>query len=82
LNPFAGISFGLLVWAISYLGLLPALGLYPSPRKDTGRRTAIMVLAHIVWGAMLGTTVKLLQKSGDEASSMSGVGQISRLWQR
>jgi uncharacterized membrane protein YagU involved in acid resistance len=49
-----GLGFGLLVWAISYLGLLPAAGLFPPPHRETPRRTALMIAAHLVWGASLG----------------------------
>ena len=30
----SGIGFGLVVWCVSYLGLLPALGLFPPPQRS------------------------------------------------
>jgi uncharacterized membrane protein YagU involved in acid resistance len=49
-----GSLFGLLVWAGSYLSLLPATGLFPHAEKETSRRNGIMIVAHLVWGASLG----------------------------
>jgi uncharacterized membrane protein YagU involved in acid resistance len=49
-----GIAYGLGVWAASYLGLLPALGLLAPATEHPRGRTALMVAAHVVWGACLG----------------------------
>jgi putative membrane protein len=50
----AGAGFGLLVWAVSYLGLMPAFGLHPPATKEPARRNGLMIGAHLVWGATLG----------------------------
>jgi uncharacterized membrane protein YagU involved in acid resistance len=56
-----GIIFGLLVWSVSYLGLLPALGiLRPATRQPPGR-TALMIAAHVVWGAALGVLTDMIR---------------------
>jgi uncharacterized membrane protein YagU involved in acid resistance len=52
-----GMSFGVAVWLVSYMGWLPAVGLFGPATKDTGRRTALMIAAHLVWGASLGLLV-------------------------
>jgi hypothetical protein len=49
-----GVLYGLLIYAIGYLGYLPALGLYPPPDEDSPSRTAVMIGAHVVYGATLG----------------------------
>jgi uncharacterized membrane protein YagU involved in acid resistance len=49
-----GMGYGLLVWAGSYLGLLPALGLLSPATDHPARRNALMIAAHLVWGATLG----------------------------
>jgi putative membrane protein len=49
-----GAAFGLLVWAVSYLGLLPAMGIMEMPREQSVRRNVMMILAHIIWGVALG----------------------------
>ena len=58
----SGTAFGLLVWAGSYMGFLPAVGMYASPSGDANRRTAMMVAAHLIWGATLGLGVQALQR--------------------
>jgi uncharacterized membrane protein YagU involved in acid resistance len=49
----AGLLFGTLVWAVSYLGVMPAAGLYPWPSEDSNSRTAVMIAAHTVFGVTL-----------------------------
>lgn len=49
-----GVAFGLGVWAASYIGWIPALGLLPPPNRDNPRRAWTMVTAHVVYGAVLG----------------------------
>lgn len=48
-----GMIYGLAVWAVNYLGVMPALGLFPPPRRAGRRRTAVMIIAHLVYGATL-----------------------------
>lgn len=50
----AGVVWGLIVWAASYLGWLPAAGLHPAAHRDRPDRTATMVASHVVYGATLG----------------------------
>lgn len=59
----AGATFGLVVWTGSYCGLLPALGLYQPPQKDTVERTALMISAHLIWGSATGLLVHWLNPS-------------------
>jgi putative membrane protein len=49
-----GVGFGLAVWGGSYLGLLPATGLYRSAAREPAGRNSLMIAAHVVWGAVLG----------------------------
>ena len=55
-----GVAFGLGVWAISYQGLLPVAGLFPPAHQQPARRNALMIAAHIVWGAGLGLALRAL----------------------
>lgn len=48
-----GVTYGLGVWAGSYLGWLPAAGLYPPATEEPAPRNALMIAAHVVWGASL-----------------------------
>ena len=63
LSPFvrgarSGVALGLLVWGGSYLGLLPAVDLFPSATEKSARQNALMIVSHIVWGAALGTLLR------------------------
>lgn len=49
-----GMTFGFAVWAVSYFGYLPALGIRRSADADPPERNATMITAHLVWGAALG----------------------------
>jgi uncharacterized membrane protein YagU involved in acid resistance len=63
LPPLAGgIIYGLAVWAVSYLGYLPALDIRKPAHQDPPQRTAMMVAAHVVWGATLGLVYSRLQR--------------------
>lgn len=57
-----GVAFGSAVWAASYAGWVPALGIMPSPEDDRPGRPASMIVAHWVFGAALGVGVALLRK--------------------
>jgi len=47
--------YGALLWSVSYLGLMPALGLYPWPDEDAKPRLGVMIAAHGVYGLALAT---------------------------
>lgn len=51
-----GIVYGLGVWTASYLGLLPSLGILTPAAEHPRERNALMIAAHVVWGAALGIT--------------------------
>ena len=54
-NPvLRGALFGLGVWSASYMGWIPKLGIMPPPRHDKPGRPAVMIAAHLVYGAVLG----------------------------
>ena len=53
-----GMCLGSLVWATSYAGWIPALGLLPPPHKDKSGRAWTTMTAHLVYGAALGAAVR------------------------
>lgn len=57
-----GTGYGLVVWTVSYLGLLPALGILRPATEHPERRNALMIAAHVVWGSVTGLIVALLQR--------------------
>jgi hypothetical protein len=67
-----GIAFGLGVWAASYLGWLPAVGLHPPATREPAERNALMIAAHVVWGGTLGFIVG--RALSDNGGALSGDG--------
>lgn len=53
-GPLQGTAFALVVWALSYCGWIPRLGILPPPHHDRPDRQRTMLLAHVVFGAVLG----------------------------
>jgi hypothetical protein len=53
-GPIVGALFGLLLWGGSYAGWIPAVGILPPPHRDRRQRQASMVVAHLVYGSVLG----------------------------
>lgn len=49
-----GVAFGLAVWAVSYQGWIPALGILPPADDDRPGRRRAMIGAHIVYGSVVG----------------------------
>jgi hypothetical protein len=52
--PLRGALFGAAVWAVSYAGWLPAVGLMPPPDLDRPGRQAATLIGHLIFGAVLG----------------------------
>jgi hypothetical protein len=57
-----GAGYGLIVWAGSYLGLLPALGILRPATEHPTRRTALMIAAHLVWGSVTGVLTEEMRE--------------------
>jgi uncharacterized membrane protein YagU involved in acid resistance len=57
-----GILYGLVVWASSYLGLLPAFGLLSPATEHPARRNTLMIVAHVIWGGVLDLVLKRLDE--------------------
>ncbi len=55
-----GMLFGLLVWIVSYLGLLPGLRVLTPATEHPVRRSALMVAAHLVWGWCVASVFQIL----------------------
>ena len=55
-----GMLFGLLVWIVSYLGLLPGLRVLTPATEYPVRRSALMVAAHLVWGWCVASVFQIL----------------------
>lgn len=58
-----GAGFGLMVWASQFLGVLPAVGVLSNAKDHPARRNALMIAAHVVWGASLGLVADRLVRT-------------------
>ncbi len=66
-GPTKGAGYGVAVWAGSYLGWIPALGLLKPATRHPAERNALMLAAHLVWGATLGATLHEIERTERQA---------------
>jgi uncharacterized membrane protein YagU involved in acid resistance len=69
---FRGPTYGMLVWAASYAGWLPAIGTLPPPQHRPGGRNALLIAAHLVWGLATEAVNEAMERDGWHA--WKGVG--------
>lgn len=62
-GPASGVLYGLSVWAGSYLALLPSQNILRPATEHPWRRNVLMIVAHVVWGGTLGTTLHMLRSA-------------------
>lgn len=61
----SGMLFGVAVWAGSYLGWLPALGILKPATRHPPERNLLMLAVHLVWGLTLAGSLRELEGSAD-----------------
>lgn len=66
-----GASYGLLVWAGSYLGWLPAMDILRPATEHPARRNALMISAHFLWGVCTGLLVEALKEEKSSSQTKS-----------
>ena len=57
-----GVGAGLVLWAGSYLGLLPGAGILKMATEHPARRNLLMIGAHVVWGVAMARLAELLKE--------------------
>ena len=72
-----GILFALCIWTGSYMGWIPAANILPPASKHPTERNALMIFAHVIWGAVLGLLLERLdpaepQKQQPQTDSQEG----------
>jgi putative membrane protein len=60
-NVAAGLLLGAAVWAVSYVGIMPALELFPPAKDDSPRRQQVMLAAHAIYGVATATIERELR---------------------
>jgi len=58
-----GVAFGMGVWATSYLGVLPKMGIMRFPTREPTHTVVEEIVSHVVWGAALGLVAKAIGSS-------------------
>ena len=56
----SGAAYGVAVWAVSYLGWLPAARILKPAVEHPFRRNLLMIAAHLVWGGVTAATLRSL----------------------
>ena len=62
----AGAAYGVLVWTVSYFGIMPGLRILRPAHDHPLRRDALMVAAHLVWGSTMAGTLRELELAEEE----------------
>jgi hypothetical protein len=61
-----GAAYGLVVWTVSYFGIMPGLWILKPAHAHPGRRNALMIAAHLVWGSTMARTLRELELAEQE----------------
>jgi hypothetical protein len=54
-----GAAYGVLIWAASYFGWVPALRLLKPANAHPQRRNLLMIAAHLVWGGVTAASLRV-----------------------
>ncbi len=63
MGPVRGALAGVGVWAASYFGWVPATGMLEPAHRHPARRNALMIAAHLVWGAVAALSIRELEEA-------------------
>jgi len=64
-GPAVGALYGVGVWIASYLGWIPAAGILKPATAHPPERNALMIAAHLVWGAVTALAMSELRRGED-----------------
>lgn len=73
-----GVAYGLAVWAGSYLGWIPALNVLRLATRHPARRNALMLAAHVVWGAATGLVAASMREADVVLAGKGGLRDRAR----
>lgn len=74
----SGGSYGVLVWALSYLGWIPFARILLPATEHPGTRNLLMLGAHLVWGASLSASLHELRRSTGDIFSRGPLLDVRR----
>lgn len=61
-----GAACGVLIWAASYFGWIPALRLLDPASRHPQRRNLLMIVAHVVWGGVTAASLRVFVRAKEE----------------
>jgi uncharacterized membrane protein YagU involved in acid resistance len=61
-----GAAYGVLIWSVSYFGIMPGLRILRPAHEHPRRRNALMIAAHLVWGSTMALTLRELERAEQE----------------
>jgi hypothetical protein len=61
-SSLTAVPYATLVWATSYAGWIPALGIMPPPSRDRPGRPTSMLVSHVVFGVALAAALRALRQ--------------------
>ena len=64
-RPAGGVAFAGALWAISYVGVFPRVGLMPSPTRDDTGRQVVTAVDHVVYGLTLDALLGIADRVAD-----------------
>lgn len=71
-----GTAYGVAVWTASYLGWIPVSGTLTRATRHSGRRNALMIAAHAVWGGSTAAIVEGLRRPAGFGASGGAIVPI------
>jgi hypothetical protein len=77
-GPARGVLFGLFVWTVSYLGLLPRAGVLSSATDHPASRNALMIVAHVIWGLTLGYLLETFLHDSEDSAAFAASNRTHR----
>jgi hypothetical protein len=78
-SALSGAAYGVAVWAGSYLGWIPAAAVLAPANRHPGRRNALMVAAHVVWGVVLAAGLREIERAESEVFAAGDIRDRPRL---
>ena len=61
-----GAAYGVLVWTVSYFGIIPGLRILRPAHQHPLRRNGLMLAAHLVWGSSMALTLREVERAEQE----------------
>lgn len=56
-----GAAYGVLVWTVSYFGIMPGLRILRPAHDHPLRRNSLMIVAHLLWGGTMALALRELE---------------------